>query len=79
MAFVTWGGNYCIAQETASLNFTKAPENGKATDTKNMTWSVSSDGIFFGCEKVKGLHYGSTKKAVKAIDVSTSAYADVVI
>ena len=44
-----------------------------------MTWSVSSDGIFFGCEKVKGLHYGSTKKAVKAIDVSTSAYADVVI
>lgn len=61
------------------MNFTKAPENGKATDTKNMTWSVSSDGIFFGCEKVKGLHYGSTKKAVKAIDVSTSAYADVVI
>lgn len=59
--------------------FTKAPENGKATDTKNMTWSVSSDGAFFGCEKVKGLHYGSAKKAVKAIDVSTSAYADVVI
>lgn len=79
MAFVTWGGNYCIAQETASLVFTKAPENGKATDTKNMTWSVSSDGAFFGCEKVKGLHYGSAKKAVKAIDVSTSAYADVVI
>ena len=44
-----------------------------------MTWSVSSDGAFFGCEKVKGLHYGSAKKAVKAIDVSTSAYADVVI
>lgn len=79
MAFVTWGGNYCIAQETASLVFTKAPENGKATDTKNMTWSVSSDGAFFGCEKVKELHYGSAKKAVKAIDVSTSAYADVVI
>lgn len=79
MAFVTWGGNYCIAQETTSLVFTKAPENGKATDTKNMTWSVSSDGAFFGCEKVKGLHYGSAKKAVKAIDVSTSAYADVVI
>ena len=79
MAFVTWGGNYCLAQETASLVFTKAPENGKATDTKNMTWSVSSDGAFFGCEKVKGLHYGSAKKAVKAIDVSTSAYADVVI
>lgn len=79
MAFVTWGGNYCIAQETASLNFTKAPENGKATDTKKMTWSVSSDGAFFGCEKVKGLHYGSGKKPVSFIKVSTSAYAEAVI
>ena len=79
MAFVTWGGNYCIAQETASLVFTKAPENGKATDTKNMTWSVSSDGAFFGCEKVKGLHYGSGKKTVSFIKVSTSAYAEAVI
>lgn len=79
MAFVTWGGNYCIAQETASLVFTKAPENGKATDTKKMTWSVSSDGAFFGCEKVKGLHYGSGKKTVSFIKVSTSAYAEAVI
>ena len=79
MAFVTWGGNYCIAQETASLAFTKAPENGKATDTKKMTWSVSSDGAFFGCEKVKGLHYGSGKKPVSFIKVSTSAYAEAVI
>lgn len=79
MAFVTWGGNYCIAQETASLNFTKAPENDKATDTKKMTWSVSSDGAFFGCEKVKGLHYGSGKKPVSFIKVSTSAYAEAVI
>lgn len=59
--------------------FTKAPENGKATDTKNMTWSVSSDGAFFGCEKVKGLHYGSGKKTVSFIKVSTSAYAEAVI
>lgn len=61
------------------LEFTKAPENGKATDTKNMTWSVSSDGSFFGCEKVKGLHYGSGKKPVSFIKVSTSAYAEAVI
>lgn len=79
MAFVTWGGNYCIAQETASLNFTKAPENGKATDTKNMTWSVSSDGNYISCETDKGLHYGSGTKAVSYIKVSTSAYADAVI
>lgn len=61
------------------MNFTKAPENGKATDTKKMTWSVSSDGAFFGCEKVKGLHYGSGKKTVSFIKVSTSAYAEAVI
>lgn len=61
------------------MNFTKAPENGKATDTKKMTWSVSSDGAFFGCEKVKGLHYGSGKKPVSFIKVSTSAYAEAVI
>lgn len=79
MAFVTWGGNYCIAQETALLNFTKAPENGKATDTKKMTWSVSSDGDYVSCETDKGLHYGSGTKAVSYIKVSTSAYADAVI
>ena len=44
-----------------------------------MTWSVSSDGAFFGCEKVKGLHYGSVKKTVSFIKVSTSAYAEAVI
>lgn len=61
------------------MEFTKAPENGKATDTKKMTWSVSSDGAFFGCEEVKGLHYGSGKKPVSFIKVSTSAYAEAVI
>lgn len=61
------------------MNFTKAPENGKATDTKNMTWSVSSDGNYISCETDKGLHYGSGTKAVSYIKVSTSAYADAVI
>lgn len=61
------------------LNFTKAPENGKATDTKKMTWSVSSDGDYVSCETDKGLHYGSGTKAVSYIKVSTSAYADAVI
>lgn len=79
MLMLIGGGNYCLAQETASLNFTKAPENGKATDTKNMTWSVSSDGNYISCETDKGLHYGSGTKAVSYIKVSTSAYADAVI
>ncbi len=26
MAFVTWGGNYCLAQETALLKFTQVSD-----------------------------------------------------
>lgn len=78
MAFVTWGGNYCIAQETASLNFTKEC-GGKGTDDKGGAWTVSSDADEFNFEKNRGIHYGSRKKPVSFIKVSTSAYADAVI
>lgn len=78
MAFVTWGGNYCIAQETASLNFTKEC-GGKGTDDKGGAWTVSSDADEFNFEKDRGIHYGSGKKTVSFIKVSTSAYADAVI
>ena len=78
MAFVTWGGNYCIAQETASLNFTKEC-GGKGTDDKGGAWTVSSDADEFNFEKDRGIHYGSGKKPVSFIKVSTSAYADAVI
>lgn len=78
MAFVTWGGNYCIAQETASLNFTQKC-GGKGTDNKGGAWTVSSDADEFSFEKDRGIHYGSGKKPVSFIKVSTSAYADAVI
>lgn len=78
MAFVTWGGNYCIAQETASLNFTQKC-GGKGTDNKGGAWTVSSDADEFNFEKDRGIHYGSGKKPVSFIKVSTSAYADAVI
>lgn len=78
MAFVTWGGNYCIAQETASLNFTKEC-GGKGTDDKGGAWTVSSDADEFNFEKDRGIHYGSGKNPVSFIKVSTSAYADAVI
>lgn len=78
MAFVTWGGNYCIAQETASLNFTQKC-GGKGTDNKGGAWTVSSDADEFNFEKDRGIHYGSGKNPVSFIKVSTSAYADAVI
>lgn len=78
MAFVTWGGNYCIAQETASLNFTK-PCDGKGTDNKGGAWTVSSDAEESNFDNDKGIHYGTKSAAVSYIKVSTSAYADAVI
>ena len=78
MAFVTWGGNYCIAQETASLNFTKEC-GGKGTDDKGGAWTVTSDAKEFQYDKDRGIHYGSNSVSVSYIKVSTSAYADAVI
>lgn len=78
MAFVTWGGNYCIAQETASLEFTKAC-GGKGTDNKGGAWTVTSDAKESQYDKDRGIHYGTKSAAVSYIKVSTSAYADAVI
>lgn len=78
MAFVTWGGNYCIAQETASLNFTKEC-GGKGTDDKGGAWTVTSDAKESISDKDKGIHYGTGSAAVSYIKVSTSAYAEAVI
>lgn len=78
MAFVTWGGNYCIAQETASLNFTKKC-GGKGTDDKGGAWTVSSDVAESNFQSDKGIHYGTNNVSVSYIKVSTSAYADAVI
>lgn len=78
MAFVTWGGNYCIAQETALLKFTKAC-GGKGTDNKGGAWTVTSDAKESQYDKDRGIHYGSNSVSVSYIKVSTSAYADAVI
>lgn len=72
------GGNYCIAQETASLNFTKEC-GGKGTDDKGGAWTVTSDAKEFQYDKDRGIHYGSNSVSVSYIKVSTSAYADAVI
>lgn len=78
MAFVTWGGNYCIAQETALLKFTKEC-GGKGTDDKGGAWTVTSDAKESIFDKDKGIHYGTGSAAVSYIKVSTSAYAEAVI
>lgn len=78
--FRNMGGNYCIAQETALLNFTDEC-GGKGTDDKGGAWTVTSDAAAeSNFDKVKGIHYGTSKKGpVSFIKVSTSAYAEAVI
>ena len=78
MAFVTWGGNYCLAQETALLKFTKEC-GGKGTDDKGGAWTVTSDAKESTFQSDKGIHYGTNNVSVSNIKVSTSAYADAVI
>ena len=69
MAFVTWGGNYCIAQEV-TLDFTqngwKLPDSATDTD-KSFTYnniSISTKGGYFntntGCLMIKGKGATST-------------------
>lgn len=78
MLMLIGGGNYCLAQETASLNFTKEC-GGKGTDDKGGAWTVTSDAKESIFDKDKGIHYGTGSAAVSYIKVSTSAYADAVI
>ena len=72
------GGNYCIAQETALLKFTKEC-GGKGTDDKGGAWTVTSDAKESTFQSDKGIHYGTGSAAVSYIKVSTSAYAEAVI
>ena len=69
MAFVTWGGNYCIAQEV-TLDFTqngwKLPDSATDTD-KSFTYNnitISTKGGYFntntGCLMIKGKGATST-------------------
>lgn len=60
------------------MNFTQKC-GGKGTDNKGGAWTVSSDADEFNFEKDRGIHYGSGKKPVSFVKVSTSAYADAVI
>lgn len=77
MLMLIGGGNYCLAQETALLKFTKAC-GGKGTDNKGGAWTVASDAteVKDGTFDTRGIHYGTSKKPVSYIKVSTKAYSD---
>lgn len=45
MAFVTWGGNYCIAQETAYKTLSFPDGNSKRVQSYTDTWSATISGF----------------------------------
>lgn len=59
------------------LKFTKAC-GGKGTDNKGGAWTVASDAteVKDGTFDTRGIHYGTSKKPVSYIKVSTKAYSD---
>lgn len=58
--------------ETATLTF-EAQCAGAGTDDKGNAWVVTSDAEETQYDATKGIHYGSSKKAVSFLQVSTQA------
>ena len=57
--------------ETATLTFTKAC-GGSGTDDKGNTWTVTSDAAESNYDGTKGIHYGTNKKAVSYLQLTTT-------
>ena len=57
--------------ETATLTFNEACK-GSGTDTKGNTWTVTSDAEESSFDNTKGVHYGTSKKAVSYLQLTTT-------
>lgn len=64
MAFVTWGGNFCIAQETAYKTLSFPDGNSKRVQSYTDTWSATISG--FTWEIVKFNNNNSGWKFIRA-------------
>lgn len=64
MAFVTWGGNYCIAQETVYKTLSFPDGNSKRVQSYTDTWSATISG--FTWEIVKFNNNNSGWKFIRA-------------
>ena len=58
--------------ETATLEFTKQC-GGKGIDSQGNNWSVTSDAAESNFDSNKGIHYGTSSKAVSYLQLSTSS------
>lgn len=75
MAFVTWGGNYCIAQETAYKTLSFPDGNSKKVNSYTETWSATISG--FTWEIVKFNNNNSGWKFIRAGSKSSASVATI--
>ena len=63
-----WGQN-----KTSTLTFTAAC-NGSGTADDNVTWTVTSDAAESNYDATKGIHYGTSSKAVSYLTLTSAAF-----
>ena len=71
------GGNKAWGQTTSTLTFTTEC-GGSGTADDGVKWTVTSDAAESNYDKSKGIHYGTGKKAVSYLHLSTSQITGVV-
>ena len=71
------GGNKAWGQTTSTLTFNKKC-GGSGTANGGVKWTVTSDAAESDYDKSRGIHYGTSKKAVSYLQLSTSKITGVV-
>ena len=75
MIFCTGGGSLAFAEQTSNLTFTAAC-NGTGTADDKVKWNITSDAAESTFDDTKGIHYGTSKKAVSYLMLTTSDITD---
>lgn len=71
------GGNKAWGQTTSTLTFDQKC-GGSGTADDKVKWTVTSDAAESDYDKSRGIHYGTNKKAVSYLQLSTSGITGVV-
>ena len=71
MIFVIGGRSVAFAEQTSNLTFSAACK-GSGTADDNVEWKITSDAAESTFESKRGIHYGTSSKAVSYLTLTTS-------
>lgn len=71
MIFVIGGRSVAFAEQTSNLTFSAACK-GSGTADDNVEWKITSDAAESTFESTRGIHYGTSSKAVSYLTLTTS-------